>query len=92
MGNIERIGNVIWAVCMCSNARGQGFATTITSTFCYIFTVSLTSVLCVLVGSVGDGTQGPIHSSTESHLQLPFNFISEIGFHYVDLTGLELAM
>lgn len=45
----------------------------------------------MLVGSVGDGTQGPIRS-TESHLQLPFNFISETGFHYVDVTGLELAI
>lgn len=46
----------------------------------------------MLVGSVGDGTQGPIRSSTESHLQLPFNSISETGFHYVDVTGLELAI
>ena len=46
----------------------------------------------MLVGSGGDGTQGPICSSTESHIQFPFNFISETGFHYVDLTGLELAI
>lgn len=77
---------------MCSDARGQGFATAIASVFFYIFTVSPYFCLCVLVGSVGNGTQGSIRSSTELHLQLPFNFISETGFHYVDLTGLELAM